>query len=505
MAPKVWPAKPGSGKRDLPLAGGSLSSGPEAGIAGARSLPSESKPSPLHAARLPQNALRPAPLFADEQFGGKTADAAEAPDVERVHADLTRAHENPTLAGPLHPWAATPDPPAARAPSPEQPANVASASTPPPWAPHEAHPPRTEVNPPAAARSEPSADAPSASLPQPAAASLSDAAGGENEADWNLREVAKSREQDLSLAASDDQHPAARKTKDTLARQLVASEAGLRQVLGFERWSALLNRLWHPSKSLRRLAKIAAVVLVLFTPLGDSLKQMAGGALASLHEHMSRRAAFQVVEEFPSQEGPEWDEAGTLSRAAFGAGSLSLHRSTMKFVDYHADFVCRLEGGSVSWAVRAADHDTYLAFRLLHTKGRSGSKYVLLRFPVIEGKIDESEKLEVDVSHVIGPASNRVSVRLRGQTVGTFVNGRGVDFWKDSIFQKGGVGLWFKPGGPQRVQRLAVYGNEDLWGLTLYGALQIADKVRKALSSVLSDSEPDRRASLGVPLEATSD
>ena len=343
----------------------------------------------------------------------------------------------------------------------------------------------------------------SASLPQPAPASLS--AGGENEADWNLREVAKSGEQDLSPPASDDQHPATGKRKDTLARQVMACETSLRQGLGFERWSAHLKRFRPNPRSLRRLAKIAAAVLVLFTPLGDSLKQTAGGVLASLHDHMSRRAAFQVVEEFPSQEDPEWDEAGTLSRAAFGAGSLSLHRSTMKFVDYHADFVCRLEGGSVSWVVRAADHDTYLAFRLLHTNKRSGSKYTMVRFPVIKGKIDESEKLEVDVSHAIDPASNRISVRLRGQTVGTFVNGRGVDFWKDSIFQKGGVGLWFKPGGPQRIQRLAIYGNEDLWGLTLYAALETVDKVRNALSSVLSDGELDHRASLRVPLEATSD
>ena len=220
---------------------------------------------------------------------------------------------------------------------------------------------------------------------------------------------------------------------------------------------------------------------------------------------MSRRAAFQVVEEFLSQEDPEWDEAGTLSRAAFSAGSLSLHRSTMKFVDYHTDFVCRLESGSISWVVRAADHDTYLAFRFLHTKKRSGPKYTMVRFPVIKGEIDESERLELDVSHLIDPASNRISVRLRGQTVGTFVNGRDVDFWKDNIFQKGGVGLWFKPGDSQRIQRLAVYGNEDFWGLTLYAALETADKVRNVVSSVLSDSKLDHQASLRVPLEATSD
>ena len=324
-------------------------------------------------------------------------------------------------------------------------------------------------------------------MPEPVSAPLSQSVSEEDEADWNLREIANRREQNLSNAAAVDEQPS--QLKGAVTWQWTACQDALRRSLRF----------------VRPMVKIAVVLLLLFTPLGDSFRQIAGGGLASLHEQMSRRAAFQVVEEFPDQEGPEWLQAAALNPASFGAGSLSLHRSTMDFVDYHLDFVCRLEDGSISWVVRATDHDTYLAFRLSRS-GRTGKpKYVLTRFPVVTGQVDESERIEVDVTQIINPASNRVSVRLRGETVGTFIDGRGVDFWKDNLFRKGGVGLWFKAGDPQRVQRLAVYGNEDFWGLTLYAALQTADRLRAAFDSPLADPDADQRASLETPLEAAAD
>ena len=280
-------------------------------------------------------------------------------------------------------------------------------------------------------------------------------------------------------------------SKRPIAAQMAAIEATLRRALGLENSKLNLDAL-RLSKWVRPATKIAVVLLLLFSPLGDSLLRMAIAGLDSLSGSMSQRAAFQVIEEFPSPDDTDWRPSETPSRASFGSQPLSLHRSTMEFVDYHADFVCRLDGGSVMWAVRAADHDNYLAFRLSHSRSRSGTKYVLARYPVVKGQIDETERLEMDVAHLIHSAAIRVSVRLRGETVGTFINGHGVDFWRDIVSRKGGVGLWFEPSAPQAVQKLTVYGNEDLWGLILFGAIQTADRVTGLLSSALSDPVPPR-------------
>ena len=423
--------------------------------------------------------------------------------------DAPSSGPDPVPAAPAGPWADTPteaptdrvpvrrpdgrtaarrqhwsEPPVDGGPLQTQRTRATFAPPPPPWAAHESQAPAAAEPGTGTNIAAPPAPEP---LPEPVSSPWSQSVSEEDEADWNLREIAKRREQNLSNAAAVDEQPS--RLKGAVTWQWTACQDALRRSLRF----------------VRPMVKIAVVLLLLFTPLGDSFKQIAGGVLASVHEQMSRRAAFQVVEESPDQEGPEWVKAATLNHASFGAGSLSLHRSTMDFVDYHLDFVCRLEGGSISWVVRATDHDTYLAFRLSRSGRTAKPKYVLTRFPVVKGQIDKSERIEVDVTQMISPAPNRVSVRLRGETVGTFIDGRGVDFWKDNLFRKGGVGLWFKAGDPQRVQRLAVYGNEDFWGLTLYAALQTADKLRAAFDSPLADPSADQRASLETLLQAGAD
>ena len=474
---------------------------PPAGRASAQAPPGAAAaptPKPWDA---PSSGPPPAPQPAPAAPARPSTDTPTEAPTDRVPVRRPGGHAAPRRQH----WV---EPPVDGGPLQTQRTRAVFSPPPPPWAAHESRAPAETVRPsPAAA--EPGTDTNTAAprapepLPEPVSAPLSQSVSEKDEGDWNLREIAKRREQDLANVAAVDEQPS--RLGGAVTRQWAACQDGLRRALGLDRWRPHLDRLRRNLKFVRPLVKIAAPLLLLFTPLGDSFRQIAGGGLASLHEQMSRRAAFQVVEEFPDQEGPEWLQAAALNPASFGAGSLSLHRSTMDFVDYHLDFVCRLEDGSISWVVRATDHDTYLAFRLSRS-GRTGKpKYVLTRFPVVTGQVDESERIEVDVTQIINPASNRVSIRLRGETVGTFIEGRGVDFWKDNLFHKGGVGLWFKAGDPQRVQRLAVYGNEDFWGLTLYAALQTADRLRAAFDSPLADPDADQRASLETPLEAAAD
>jgi len=78
---------------------------------------------------------------------------------------------------------------------------------------------------------------------------------------------------------------------------------------------------------------------------------------------------------------------------------------------------------------------------------------------------------------------NRISVRVRGDHITTLVNGFGVDYWQDKYFNSGGVGLFADAGESALVNRLTVAGNDDSWGLFLYGTIKTLRSVQDRLPS----------------------
>lgn len=63
------------------------------------------------------------------------------------------------------------------------------------------------------------------------------------------------------------------------------------------------------------------------------------------------------------------------------------------------------------------------------------------------------------------------------------MNGWGVDFWRDGRFERGGVGLFAGAGESAVVSRLTLTGNDDSWGLFLYGTVETIRSVRARISS----------------------
>jgi hypothetical protein len=78
---------------------------------------------------------------------------------------------------------------------------------------------------------------------------------------------------------------------------------------------------------------------------------------------------------------------------------------------------------------------------------------------------------------------NRISVRVRGDHITTLVNGFGVDYWRDKRFDSGGVGLFADAGESALINRLTVAGNDDSWGLFLYGTIETLRSVKERLPS----------------------
>ena len=68
------------------------------------------------------------------------------------------------------------------------------------------------------------------------------------------------------------------------------------------------------------------------------------------------------------------------------------------------------------------------------------------------------------------------------------VNGFGVDHWKDERLTRGGIGLMADAGESALVRRITVSGNDDAWGLLLYGAVESMRSVEEMLG--LRDGAP---------------
>ena len=92
---------------------------------------------------------------------------------------------------------------------------------------------------------------------------------------------------------------------------------------------------------------------------------------------------------------------------------------------------------------------------------------------MIEGvKSAVSQPVEVPAHLAKADDFNRISVRVVGDQITTLVNGWGVDFWRDERIPQGGVGLLAEAGESALIRKISVTGNDDTWGLILYGAME---------------------------------
>ena len=208
------------------------------------------------------------------------------------------------------------------------------------------------------------------------------------------------------------------------------------------------------------------------------------------------RAAFQFIENFQDGILAQWDGEGLSTddeSSAVRAASLTLYGETMGLSDYFMDFDFLLDRPSIGWVVRAKGRDSYCAFKLEQTGRKNDRRYKLIRYAMVQGDIDPKHQIEVDVTPDFREEGrNRISVRITEQRIKTFLNGRGVDFWNDKFFHEGGVGFWNEDGASAQIQRVAVYGNEDFWGLALYAALETADSVRQFFSAGAPAADPSQ-------------
>lgn len=275
------------------------------------------------------------------------------------------------------------------------------------------------------------------------------------------------------------------------------------------------KRVWRRVQDVarsRRFSQAVAATLVLFfvstldVPWGSwfgkqvsNAKERLAASIGSLSRPIEERAAFFIAEDF--QKGLDsWtsDTRGSVdldSNGLLKVKGLALHEQTLQFVNYRLDFEAKIQSGALGWVVRAADHDNYYAYRLVQSRGRSASTFHLERYSVIDGlKVAATAVSNIAVPNDLAKPGifNSVSVRVRDNQITTMVNGWGIDFWRDSQHERGGVGFLAQAGDSALIHGMNISGNNDSWGLILYGTAETLRSIRDTISPPSAMMQPQQ-------------
>ena len=262
---------------------------------------------------------------------------------------------------------------------------------------------------------------------------------------------------------------------------------------------ALPRPAWFSEETLQRIvfsrrfsqAFFIVIVVLFVSSFYTPLQAWVSGRLETVNSSVSRYSeslgqpvqkwtAFFIVDEFRSH-SDHWLSKGSIQINNEGLRpqkGVTLHRETLNLTNYKLQFEAKIQSKAVGWVVRAVDDVNYYAFKLNKTVREGSSEYNLVRYAVTQGKPASP------VSPIAVPAEfaredfNRISVRLRGDQIDTLLNGKGIDYWKDSLFETGGIGFLAGEGEAALIRKVAVSGNEDPMGLILYGTIETIRSVR---------------------------
>ena len=227
----------------------------------------------------------------------------------------------------------------------------------------------------------------------------------------------------------------------------------------------------------------------------------------SVAQNLKARAAFQVIDDFTSGVSAHWDAAGLVSDESGAARvtGFALNRNTMGLTGYRLDFDAKIASQGMGWVIGAEDEKNYYAFKLERLGSRTDQGYRLVRYLVSEGEAGP-DRVQVDVPVTLtGEDFNRISVRLRENRIATFINGTGVDYWQAEETPQGAVGFFTEGTETAFVRRVEVTGNEDTWGLFLFGFLELIEDAKDLVEPVtarfrtLPSDDSDTKSQMDTP------
>lgn len=284
------------------------------------------------------------------------------------------------------------------------------------------------------------------------------------------------------------------------------------------RGKRLLRRVQAVARSRRFSQAVAAVIVLFFVSTLDvpwsgwfgkqvsAAKNRMVTTLNSMSRPIEERAAFFIAEDFQKGLAP-WQSSGSGSVNLDSNGLLKvkglvLHDQTLNYVNYRFDFDAKIQSGSLGWVVRAADYKNYYAYKLVESRRKKSSSFYLERYNVIDGlKVASSVVSKIPLPNELAKSGvfNSVSVRVRDNQITTMINGWGVDFRRDSQLERGGIGFLADAGDSTLINKMTISGNNDSWGLLLYGTAETLRSIRDTISPPVAMTEgPEFAAPVAV-------
>jgi hypothetical protein len=198
--------------------------------------------------------------------------------------------------------------------------------------------------------------------------------------------------------------------------------------------------------------------------------KLASGDQRTVSEKLASRALIELNPNLRSGAhcwmGASANWSRTWSPQADGSvwiGDLALYRPSLDLANYRFEFVAQVEQRSVGWVVRARDTRNYYAVKFNIVQRGPRPLVSITRYPVLDGVKGDPTEVATPVVLRDG-APYRVSVRVQGDTITTWVDEQRLDSWTDERIPSGGVGFFSDAGDRSRLYWAKLYNNDDFLG-----------------------------------------
>ncbi len=181
------------------------------------------------------------------------------------------------------------------------------------------------------------------------------------------------------------------------------------------------------------------------------------------------RAAVKLADDFRAglgawQGNSGWAQTWTYTDASFvSPGQLALYRPSLGMKDYVFAFLGQIDRRSLNWVVRARDENNYVAMRIVMTRSGPMPSASLVRYAVLNGKMDRQTTLPLPVAFKDG-TMQQVEVTVAGDTITTRIMGQVVDSFTEDRLADGGVGFYSPKGDRSLLRWVSITHQYDYIG-----------------------------------------
>lgn len=182
-----------------------------------------------------------------------------------------------------------------------------------------------------------------------------------------------------------------------------------------------------------------------------------------------QRAAVKMADDFRAglgawQGAPGWAQSWTYTDASFvSPGALALYKPSLEMRDYVFAFLGQIDRRSLNWVVRARDENNYIAMRIVMTKSGPVPAASLIRYAVMNGKMERQTTLPLPVAFRDG-SMQQIEVTVAGDTITTRIMGQVVDSFSEDRLAGGGVGFYSPKGDRSLLRWISITHQYDYIG-----------------------------------------